>query len=171
MTEIARQFSARRRPRRPSSRFLREAGSGDYSLLWAGQRAALARKEDASALTTRLWSEAKALLAAHNSHHESNCLAKGTGIAKGANAGGRFCRRGSGRAGAELLDARCAAIRWRVSAASRPSRSNASKRVAAALGRISVKRSYSPVSPGRRGRRQNALKVFEEARCEPLCEH
>jgi nitronate monooxygenase len=39
-------------------------GSGDYSPLWAGQAAALAREEDAGALTERLWREAKATLAA-----------------------------------------------------------------------------------------------------------
>jgi nitronate monooxygenase len=39
-------------------------GSGDYSPLWAGQAAALAREEDAGALTERLWGEAKATLAA-----------------------------------------------------------------------------------------------------------
>ena len=39
-------------------------GSGDYSPLWAGQAAALAREEDAGALTERLWREAKARLMA-----------------------------------------------------------------------------------------------------------
>jgi nitronate monooxygenase len=39
-------------------------GSGDYSPLWAGQAAALAREEDAGALTERLWREAKATLTA-----------------------------------------------------------------------------------------------------------
>jgi nitronate monooxygenase len=39
-------------------------GSGDYSPLWAGQAAALAREEDAGALTERLWREATARLAA-----------------------------------------------------------------------------------------------------------
>ena len=37
-------------------------GSGDYSPLWAGQAAALARAEDAGRLTERLWSEATAVL-------------------------------------------------------------------------------------------------------------
>ncbi len=36
--------------------------SGDYSPLWAGQAAALARAEDAGRLTERLWSEATAVL-------------------------------------------------------------------------------------------------------------
>ncbi len=39
-------------------------GSSDYSPLWAGQAAALAREEDAGALTERLWREAKATLTA-----------------------------------------------------------------------------------------------------------
>ena len=39
-------------------------GSGDYSPLWSGQAAALAREEDAGALTARLWREAGAALAA-----------------------------------------------------------------------------------------------------------
>ena len=43
--------------------FHEKRGSGDYSPLWAGQAAALGREEDAGALTTRLWSEAKAVLA------------------------------------------------------------------------------------------------------------
>ncbi len=38
-------------------------GSGDYSPLWAGQAAALAREEDAGALTERLWLEADLALA------------------------------------------------------------------------------------------------------------
>ncbi len=36
--------------------------SGDYSPLWAGQAAALARAEDAGSLTQRWWSEAAAIL-------------------------------------------------------------------------------------------------------------
>ena len=39
-------------------------GSGDYSPLWSGEAAALAREEDAGALTERLWREAAAALAA-----------------------------------------------------------------------------------------------------------
>jgi len=37
-------------------------GSGDYSPLWAGEAATLARAEDAGRLTQRLWSEAEAVL-------------------------------------------------------------------------------------------------------------
>ncbi|RBP05639.1 nitronate monooxygenase [Roseiarcus fermentans] len=39
-------------------------GSGDYSPLWSGQAAALAREEDAGALTARLWRDAGAVAAA-----------------------------------------------------------------------------------------------------------
>ena len=39
-------------------------GSGEYSPLWAGQAAALAREEDAGHLTERLWRDAKAALGA-----------------------------------------------------------------------------------------------------------
>ena len=39
-------------------------GSGDYSPLWSGQAAALAREEDAGSLTLRLWRDAHAALAA-----------------------------------------------------------------------------------------------------------
>jgi nitronate monooxygenase len=35
-----------------------ENGRSDFSLLWAGEAAALAREEDAGALTLRLWDDA-----------------------------------------------------------------------------------------------------------------
>jgi nitronate monooxygenase len=44
--------------------FYEKQESGDYSPLWTGQSAALAREEDASALTVRLWKEAETVLAA-----------------------------------------------------------------------------------------------------------
>lgn len=47
----------------PLRAFHEKRGSGDYSPLWAGQSAGLAREEDAGALTIRLWSEAEAALA------------------------------------------------------------------------------------------------------------
>ena len=47
----------------PLRAYWEKRGSGDYSPLWAGQAAALAREEDARALTERLWAEAKATLA------------------------------------------------------------------------------------------------------------
>ena len=37
-------------------------GSGEYSPLWSGEAAALAREEDAGALTARLWREAGAAI-------------------------------------------------------------------------------------------------------------
>jgi nitronate monooxygenase len=39
-------------------------GSADYSPLWAGQAAGLAKEEDAGVLTARLWNETAAALAA-----------------------------------------------------------------------------------------------------------
>ena len=48
----------------PLRAYWEKRGSGDFSPLWAGQAAALAREEDAGALTERLWREAKATLAA-----------------------------------------------------------------------------------------------------------
>jgi nitronate monooxygenase len=48
----------------PLRAYWEKRGSGDYSPLWAGQAAALAREEDAGALTERLWREAKETLAA-----------------------------------------------------------------------------------------------------------
>ncbi len=41
------------------------AGSGDFSLLWAGEAAALAREEDAGALTYRLWNDALQCASGH----------------------------------------------------------------------------------------------------------
>jgi nitronate monooxygenase len=40
-----------------------QRGSGDFSALWAGESAALAREEDAEALTRRLWAEAVDVMA------------------------------------------------------------------------------------------------------------
>jgi nitronate monooxygenase len=48
----------------PLRAYWEKRGSPDYSPLWAGQAAALAREEDAGALTERLWREAKERLAA-----------------------------------------------------------------------------------------------------------
>jgi nitronate monooxygenase len=64
MNELAPQFPLAAGAVAPLRAFYEKRGSGDYSPLWAGQAAALAREEDAGALTTRLWSEAKAVLAA-----------------------------------------------------------------------------------------------------------
>jgi nitronate monooxygenase len=64
MNELAPQFPLAMGAVAPLRAFHEKRGSGDYSPLWAGQAAGLAREEDASALTTRLWSEAKAVLGA-----------------------------------------------------------------------------------------------------------
>jgi nitronate monooxygenase len=40
-----------------------QRGSGDFSPLWAGEAAALAREEGAEALTRRLWSDGQAVMA------------------------------------------------------------------------------------------------------------
>jgi nitronate monooxygenase len=64
MNELAPQFPLAAGAVAPLRAFYEKRGSGDYSPLWAGQAAALAREEDAGALTTRLWSEARAVLAA-----------------------------------------------------------------------------------------------------------
>lgn len=47
----------------PLRAYWEKRGSADYSPLWAGQAAALAREEDAGPLTERLWREATAALA------------------------------------------------------------------------------------------------------------
>ena len=39
-----------------------QRGSGDFSPLWAGESAALARDEGAEALTRRLWAEGQAVM-------------------------------------------------------------------------------------------------------------
>ena len=43
-------------------------GSGDFSPLWAGELAALAREEGAEAVTSRLWEEGQAVIHRLNSH-------------------------------------------------------------------------------------------------------
>ena len=40
-----------------------KAGSGEFSPLWSGEAAPLARKEDAGAFTRRVWDETRALVA------------------------------------------------------------------------------------------------------------
>ncbi len=49
-------------------------GRSDYSPLWSGQAAALAREEDAAALTLRLWRDAEAALAALRPGHGGDPL-------------------------------------------------------------------------------------------------
>ena len=64
MNDLAPQFPLAAGTIAPLRAFHEKRGSGDYSPLWAGQAVALAREEDAGQLTGRLWSEAKAALAA-----------------------------------------------------------------------------------------------------------
>ena len=64
MNKLAPQFPLAGGAIAPLRAFEEKRGSGDYSPLWAGQAAALAREEDACQLTTRLWSEARAVFAA-----------------------------------------------------------------------------------------------------------
>ena len=64
MNELAPQFPLATGAVAPLRAHHEKRGSGDYSPLWAGQAVALAREEDAGQLTVRLWSEAKATLAA-----------------------------------------------------------------------------------------------------------
>ena len=45
-------------------------GSGDFSPLWAGEAAALAREEGAEALTRRLWADARAAMSALNARRD-----------------------------------------------------------------------------------------------------
>jgi nitronate monooxygenase len=42
-------------------------GSSDFSQLWAGESAALAREEGAEALTRRLWAEGRAVMSGWSS--------------------------------------------------------------------------------------------------------
>ena len=46
-------------------------GSGDFSPLWAGEAAALARDEGAEALTRRLWAEGQAVMTALSGRADS----------------------------------------------------------------------------------------------------
>jgi nitronate monooxygenase len=63
MSELAPQFPLATGAVAPLRAHHEKRGSGDYSPLWAGQAAALAREEDAGHMTVRLWGEAKAALA------------------------------------------------------------------------------------------------------------
>jgi nitronate monooxygenase len=64
MNEFAPQFPLATGAVAPLRAHHETQGSGEYSPLWAGQAAALAREEDAGELTGRLWREAKAALSA-----------------------------------------------------------------------------------------------------------
>jgi nitronate monooxygenase len=64
MNELAPEFPLGTGAIAPLRAYHEKRGSGDYSPLWAGQAAALAREEDAGNMTVRLWAEAEAALAA-----------------------------------------------------------------------------------------------------------
>lgn len=64
MNELAPHFPLATSAIAPLRAYYEKRGSGDYSPLWAGQAAALAREEDAGQMTVRLWQEAEAALAA-----------------------------------------------------------------------------------------------------------
>jgi nitronate monooxygenase len=64
MSELAPEFPLAGGAIAPLRAHHEKRGSGDYSPLWSGQAAALAREEDAGHMTVRLWGEAKAALAA-----------------------------------------------------------------------------------------------------------
>jgi nitronate monooxygenase len=63
MNTLAPQFPLAAGAIAPLRALHEKRGSEDYSPLWAGQAAPLAREEDARTLTTRLWTEAQAVLA------------------------------------------------------------------------------------------------------------
>jgi nitronate monooxygenase len=62
MSEDAPQFPLAAGAAAPLRTAAEKRGSSDFSPLWAGEAAALARDEDAEALTQRLWVEAQAVL-------------------------------------------------------------------------------------------------------------
>ena len=64
MSEDAPQFPLAAGAAAPLRTAAEKNGSSDFSPLWAGEAAALARDEDAEALTRRLWVEAQAVLSA-----------------------------------------------------------------------------------------------------------
>ena len=64
MSEDAPQFPLAAGAAAPLRAAAEKLGSGDFSPLWAGEAAALARDEGAEALTRRLWAEGQAVMAA-----------------------------------------------------------------------------------------------------------
>ena len=63
MCEHAPQFPLAAAAAAPLRAAAEKLGSGDFSPLWAGEAAALARDEGAEALTHRLWAEGQAVMA------------------------------------------------------------------------------------------------------------
>jgi nitronate monooxygenase len=64
MSEHAPQFPLAAGATAPLRAAAEKLGSGDFSPLWAGEAAALARAEGAEALTRRMWAEGQAVMAA-----------------------------------------------------------------------------------------------------------
>lgn len=62
MNEAAPVFPLETGALAPPRGYWEARGSGEFSSLWAGQTAALAREEDAGAFTERLWREARSRL-------------------------------------------------------------------------------------------------------------
>jgi nitronate monooxygenase len=62
MCEDAPQFPLAAGAAAPLRAAAEKRGSGDFSPLWAGESAALAREEGAEALTRRLWAEGQAVM-------------------------------------------------------------------------------------------------------------
>jgi nitronate monooxygenase len=62
MCEDAPQFPLAAEAAAPLRTAAEQRGSGDFSPLWAGESAALARDEGAEALTRRLWTDAQAMM-------------------------------------------------------------------------------------------------------------
>ena len=64
MCEDAPQFPLAAGAAAPLRTAAEKRGSSDFSPLWAGEAAALARDEGAEALTRRLWAEGQAVMTA-----------------------------------------------------------------------------------------------------------
>jgi nitronate monooxygenase len=62
MCEDAPQFPLAAGAAAPLRSAAEQRGSGDFSPLWAGESAALAREESAEALTRRLWADGQAAM-------------------------------------------------------------------------------------------------------------
>jgi nitronate monooxygenase len=62
MCEDAPQFPLAAGAAAPLRAAAEKLGSGDFSPLWAGEAAALARDEGAEALTRRLWADGQAVM-------------------------------------------------------------------------------------------------------------
>jgi nitronate monooxygenase len=71
MSEHAPQFPLAASSAAPLRAAAEKRGSGDFSPLWAGESAALARDEGAEALTRRLWAEGQAVMSKLSRRAES----------------------------------------------------------------------------------------------------